>query len=58
MDVNVETVDADADVDVMALAMNAWDDLYAVVGFNDIDVDVDMGKLEGNLVQIELKDST
>ena len=51
-DVNVEAVDAD----VTVLAMNAWEDQFAVVRFNDMDMDA--GEIEGNLVQIELTDLT
>ena len=47
-----EVVDADADATV--LAMNAWEDQFGVVAFNDVDMDA--GELEGNLVQIELTD--
>ena len=46
--------DADVDVDVMVQVMKAWEDQFAVVGFND--VDVDQGELEGNLVEIKFTD--
>ena len=55
-DVNVEVLDADADADATVLAMNAWEDQFGVVAFNDVDVDAGAGELEGNLVQIELMD--
>ena len=58
-DVNVEAVEADVDADAdvvveVTVLVNAWEDQFAVVGFNDVDMDA--GELEGNLVQIELMD--
>ena len=47
MDLNVEAVA----VDEMVLPMNAWEDQFTVVRFNNVDGDA--GKFEANFVQIE-----